>query len=122
MKNMKEHTVRLIRRCLVSLPIVLLALFLTCYSAAADIYDDFNGNGIDVSKWAIIGSGFSQPGDGYLYYSRSGNTLSMLGSKSLFTSGVFTLSFLDYRCDNDAPSDKYLGSIFALSLAIKRIL
>jgi hypothetical protein len=85
---------------------------------AVDIYDDFSRIGIDPDKWVMMGDRFSQPGDGFLHFSATGPTSQMLRSQAVFSSGVFTLSFLDYWCDNAAPSGKQLGSVVGLRLGI----
>jgi|WetSurMetagenome_2_1015567.scaffolds.fasta_scaffold165275_2 hypothetical protein len=85
----------------------------------AAVYDDFNAAGIDGNRWEIIGSGFFQPGDGYLHFSATTGKGHSLVSKELFTSGIFTMSFDDYKCNNDAPKDKGLGSIAGLALGIR---
>ena len=96
--------------------IAIAILLLICGTVGADVYDDFNGVGIDEQKWEISGGGFSQPGDGYLYYSGSTGDRSELISKKFYRSGVFTLSFSDYQCNNNAPSNKGLGSIAGFGL------
>lgn len=100
--------------CIWSMAIAL--LLLVCGNAGADVYDDFNGTGIDEQKWVTAGGGFSQPGDGYLHFSGSTGDRSGLTSIKLFQSGVFTLSFNDYKCNNNAPSGKGLGSIAGFGL------
>jgi hypothetical protein len=84
--------------------------------SSANFYDDFNGNGISSRKWASIGPNFSQPGDGFLYFSGTGRMHPQLRSREVFSSGVFTMSFLDYWCDNDAPTSQQLGSLVGLGL------
>ncbi len=97
----------------------LAALLLICYSAGAGTYDDFKGVGIDVDKWQVNGDGFFQPGDGFLHFSAIGPALGLLASKTFFVSGVFTMSFLDYSSDNQAPSNRGLGSIVGLGLGTR---
>jgi len=107
----------------VSLPLILTIILLSVSLASAVeiaiIYDDFNKTGINHAKWALDGSGFSQPGDGYLHYSGAGPNRSYLTSATLFTSGVFTMPFSDYRCNNEAPPGQGLGSLAALGLGLR---
>ena len=85
-------------------------------SVKAANYDDFSGVGIDSNKWEIIGTGFSQPGDGYLHFFYKGSEGHTLISKELYASGIFTMPFNDYKCNNSAPSGKGLGSIAGFGL------
>jgi hypothetical protein len=100
---------------IVLLTTLFLVLFFSAASSAA-VYDDFNNSGIDSSKWIIAGTGFKQPGDGYLYYSNTTPVNERLISTAVFTSGVFTMPFADYSSDNDAPPGLGLGSVVALGL------
>jgi len=96
-------------------------LCMICGTAFADVYDDFNNQGIESNKWEVVGTGFVQPGDGWLHFlAKSGEGHSLI-SKERYSSGVFTLSFKDYRCDNDAPSGKGLGSIAGLGLGSRSL-
>lgn len=96
--------------------VVLLLLLLAYGGAGAATYDDFKGNVIDESKWEVRGDGFSQPGDGYLHFSAKGAVSRNLVSKSLFSSGVFTMPLRDYSCDNQAPIGRKIGSIAGFGL------
>ena len=62
------------------------ALMLFSGPAQAYVYDDFTGSGINGSLWTEKGPNeglFSQPGDGYLYYSCTITILKdTLGSKN----------------------------------------
>ncbi|MGA2107341.1 MAG: hypothetical protein ABSH25_06825 [Syntrophorhabdales bacterium] len=116
---MRKPSARAGRKGLSSWLIALAALLLICCSAGADTYDDFKEVGIDVDKWQVNGDGFSQPGDGLLHFSAVGPTLGLLASKTFFVSGVFTMSFLDYSSDNQAPPNKRLGSIVGLGLGTR---
>ena len=98
------------------LMMVLPFLLLTCRGAGAATYDDFKGTGIDESKWEIKGDGFSQPGDGYLHFSAKGAVSRNVVSKSLFSSGVFTMPLKDYFCNNQAPIGRKIGSIAGFGL------
>lgn len=113
---MEKPSGRSSRKCLNVALLALVLFVLVRHYASADIYDDFKGIGIDASKWQVAGGGFSQPGDGFLYFSDSGPTLQTLVSKTLFSSGIFTMSFYDYSCDNNAPTSRGLGSIVGLGL------
>lgn len=88
------------------------------FSAAAHsaIYDDFTAPYIDPEKWTVFGSGFTQPGDGYLHYSGVTPLKERLISKKVFPSGIFTMSFSDYFSDNAAPAGEGLGSVMAIGL------
>ncbi len=90
-------------------------LFFSAASSAA-VYDDFNNPGIDSNKWIVAGTGFTQPGDGYLYYSGTTPVNEKLISTAVFTSGIFTMPFADYSSDNDASPGLGLGSVVALGL------
>lgn len=123
---MKQRTACPLMNLSKYLPLALFMLVLFCQCAtvppldqrnsAANFYDDFSGIGIDPSKWVVIGDRFSQPGDGFLHFSATGRTFQMLRSQTVFSSGVFTMSILDYWCDNDAPHSQQLGSIVGLGL------
>ncbi len=89
---------------------------LWCSAADSGLYDDFIGTGINHDKWISEGHGFTQPSDGSLHYSNSGTEHAQLISKSLFSSGVFTMQFADYQCSNAAPPAQGLGSVAALGL------
>jgi hypothetical protein len=112
------------RRILVT--VVLLLTLFTHHSIAAappavnwsptSFYDDFSGSGIDPERWMVKGDGFSQPGDGFLHFSGTGPVFSELRSPKAFSSGVFTMSLLDYWCNNEAPTGARLGSLIALGL------
>jgi hypothetical protein len=99
--------------------ILLITLFAALFfSASADaaLYDDFAGYGIDQNKWIATGTGFTQPGDGYLYYSGVTPVNEKLISTAVFTSGIFTMPFADYSSNNTAPPGLGLGSVVALGL------
>ena len=89
-------------------------------SAGAVVYDDFTTTGIDTDRWTATGtgvmSGFTQPGDNYLHYSGSTPVKDKLTSTMVFTSGIFTMPFADYTCDNSAPPARGLGSVAAIGL------
>jgi hypothetical protein len=101
--------------------LVVAILLLIPGPANAAIYDDFNGVGIDHNKWEIIGTGFSQPGDGYLHFFYRGSEGHSLVSKGLYASGIFSMAFKDYKCDNRAPGGKGLGSIAGFGLGSKSL-
>ena len=85
-------------------------------AAGAAIYDNFTDSGIDSNKWIAAGTGFTQPGDGYLHYSGATPVNEKLISTAIFASGIFTMPFADYSSDNDAPPGLGLGSVAALGL------
>jgi hypothetical protein len=99
----------------VLLTTLFLVLFFSAASSAA-VYDDFNNSGIDSNKWIVAGTGFNQPGDGYLYYSGTTPVNEKLISTAVFTSGIFTMPFADYSSDNAASPGLGLGSVVALGL------
>jgi|WetSurMetagenome_2_1015567.scaffolds.fasta_scaffold34449_2 hypothetical protein len=94
----------------------LLAVLFFSTKAGAAIYDDFTGPGIDQNKWTVTSSGFSQPGDGYLYYSGATPVKEKLTSTKVFPSGIFTMPFANYSSNNTAPPGEGLGSVMALGL------
>ena len=94
----------------------LLAVLFFSTMAGAAIYDDFASPGINTDKWTINGDGFTQPGDGYLYYSGATPVNEKLTSTTVFPSGVFTMPFADYSSNNNAPPAKGLGSVVAIGL------
>ena len=100
---------------MVLLTTLLAVLFLTT-SADAALYDDFTSPGVNTDKWTISGDGFTQPGDGYLYYSGNTPVNEKLTSTMVFPSGVFTMPFADYSSNNNAPAGEGLGSVVALGL------
>jgi hypothetical protein len=104
-----------VKTIMVLLTTLLAVLFFTTTAGAA-IYDDFAGPGIDQNKWTVTSSGFSQPGDGYLYYSGATPVKEKLTSTKVFPSGIFTMPFAEYLSDNNAPPGEGLGSVMALGL------
>jgi len=98
--------------------------FLLCTPAKATIYDDFIKVGIDNSKWIISDPNglFSQPGDGQLYFSGTGNTsppTATLRSIPSFTAGFFSMDFNSFYSSNTSPGNQGLGSFAALGLGTK---
>ena len=73
---------------------------------------------IDGGGWTPEGAGFTLAADGAIRYSGSGPERARLVSRDRFTSGVFTLRFSGYRCDNAAPPARGLGSVAALGLGL----
>lgn len=94
----------------------LIAIFFFSTMAGAAIYDDFASPGINTDKWTINGDGFTQPGDGYLYYSGATPVKEKLTSTKVFPSGIFTMPFANYSSNNNAPPGEGLGSVMALGL------
>ena len=98
---------------LVTVLSVLAAPLLLCSAmASAAIYDDFTvfkPGGYDAGKWTVEGAGFTQPGDGCLHYKGTGPATARLVSASTYSSGVFTMPFADYFCNNNAPGGQGLG-------------
>ena len=98
---------------------VFFVLPIYCGSSDAYVYDDFtgpSGSAVDATKWVTYGSGFTLSGDGYLNFNNTSSSNGKLVSTCLFDSGVFTMPFLDYSSNNDAPPAMGLGSVVALGL------
>lgn len=104
-----------VKTAMVLLTTLLAVLFLTTSTDAA-LYDDFTSPGVNTDKWTISGDGFTQPGDGYLYYSGNTPVNEKLTSTMVFPSGIFTMPFADYSSNNNAPAGQGLGSVVALGL------
>jgi hypothetical protein len=103
---------------LISLLSVMLMLAST--GAGAAIYDDFDGPSIDTAKWTITGTGFSQSADdGYLHFWATASPAQTMVSTSLYTSGVFTMPFSDYICDNAGLPAQGLGSVAGFGLGTR---
>jgi hypothetical protein len=123
-KNNKSEEVRNMKLLLTGSPAKTITVLLTTlftvlfFSAAASaaVYDDFNNSGIDSNKWIATGTGFSQPGDGYLHYNGATPVNEQLISTAIFTSGTITMPFADYSSNNTAPPGLGLGSVVALGL------
>lgn len=119
-KNMKRFSLLPFHKplhCL--LPLLLAALMLVGTTAHAAVYDHFDTNGIDTGLWTVGGAGFSQPGDSYLWYHSQGSGSQSLISTGLFTSGIFTMAFSDYACNNSAPGGRGLGSVAGFRLGTR---
>ncbi len=97
-----------VKTAMVLLTTLLAVLFLTT-SVDAALYDDFTSPGVNTDKWTISGDGFTQPGDGYLYYSGNTPVNEKLTSTMVFPSGVFTMPFADYSSNNNAPAGEGWG-------------
>jgi hypothetical protein len=113
---MKHLFVKVLLKKIIALLVVLFAALFFSGIAGAALYDDFTNSGIDQTKWAATGLGFTQPGDGFLYYSGATSNNAKLVSTALFTSGIFTMPFNNYISDNTAPPAQGLGSVVALGL------
>jgi hypothetical protein len=107
------------KKTIVGLFAALLTVFFFTTAGNAAIYDNFANPGIDPDKWTATGTGFTQPGDGYLYYNGVTPVNEKLISTTVFTSGVFTMPFADYSSNNTAPPGLGLGSVVALGLGSK---
>ncbi len=116
---------RFSQKALVSVLSIAAALsFLFCSTSGATIYDNFNSNGIDTSKWNVTDPGhlFSQPGDGQLYFSSTGAASppgASLTSTESFAPGFFSLDFNSFFSSNNSPGGQGLGSFAALGLGTK---
>ncbi len=105
---------------------VLIALsVLVCGTAWAEIYDDFSGKEIDVTRWAIRSSpggppdgssGLFSQSKGRLHFSCNKDVGESLVSTKVFTAGFFRIEFHDFYSANDAPSGRGMGSFAALGL------
>ncbi len=116
---------RFSQRTLISILSISAALsLLFCSTSEAIIYDNFNSNGIDSSKWNVIDPSnlFSQPGDGQLYFSSTGSVSppgASLTSTAFFAPGFFSLDFNSFFSSNSSPGGQGLGSFAALGLGTK---
>ena len=63
--------------------------------------------------------GSPSPGTASSTFPASGPASRSLVSKTFFSSGTFTMPFLDYRCDNTAPAGRGSGSIAGFGLGDK---
>lgn len=83
------------------------ALMLFSGPAQAYVYDDFTGSGINGSLWTEKGPNeglFSQPGNGYLYYSCTTSAWKdILDSKNPVSGAFFVaMQYSNFQGDNTA--------------------
>jgi hypothetical protein len=102
------------------------ALILCASPAQAFVYDDFTSAGINASLWVDRGPNaglFSQPGDGYLYFSdASGGQLDRLRSFNTVTGAFFvSMQYADFQAINDQPAGLGQGSAVTLRLGYSDI-
>jgi len=90
--------------------------FLLCTPAEAYIYDDFNSNAIDSTKWTISGNAglFSQSG-GRLHFDATEDAASVV-STSTFGAGFFSMEFYDFSSTNLEPPGSHNGAFAAIGL------
>jgi hypothetical protein len=104
-------------RSLICLLLTFIAVsFLLCTPAEAYIYDDFNSNAIDSTKWTISGNAglFSQSG-GRLHFDATEDAASVV-STSTFGAGFFSMEFYDFSSTNLEPPGSHNGAFAALGL------
>lgn len=108
---------------LIYLSVFVAVSLLFCTAVGAYIYDDFNGVGINTSKWTISDPGglFSQYGGQLHFYSAGvvpppGESLI---STTSFTAGFFSMDFNNFSSTNTSPGGAGLGSFAALGLGTK---
>jgi hypothetical protein len=101
--------------------IPLLSLFvaaslLFCTAAGATLYDDFNGDGIDGSKWETFAAPgiFSQSG-GQLHFNAT-NAAGSVVSTSTFGAGFFSMEFYGFSSTNHEAPGSHNGAFAALGL------
>ncbi|MGA2318766.1 MAG: PEP-CTERM sorting domain-containing protein [Thermodesulfobacteriota bacterium] len=89
---------------------------LFCTAAEAYIYDDFNSNEIDSTKWdtSVTSGLFSQYG-GKLHFNAT-NAVGSIVSKSTFGAGFFRMEFYDFSSTNLEPPGSHNGAFAALGL------
>ncbi len=94
---------------------------LFCTVARADVYDDFSGESIDLSKWTIHRTAgvtlylFTQS-KGRLHFSCNRDVGESIVSTRSFEPGFFRLEFSRFYSSNDAQPGRGLGSYLALGL------
>jgi hypothetical protein len=120
-KNMNVSLGQQRERVLLCLVSVFIAILFASTSARAELYDDFNGIGIDGSKWTVRDPGglFSQTGDGQLhFYSATDDPIpgATLTSTAFFTPGFFSMDFNSFSSTNTSPGGQGLGSFAGLGL------
>ena len=96
------------------------ALMLFSGPDQAYVYDDFTGSGINGSLWTEKGPNeglFSQPGDGYLYYSCTTTAWKdNLGSKNPVSGAFFVaMQYSNFQGDNTATAGQSEGVYLQLS-------
>jgi hypothetical protein len=109
-------------RLVFSLFLVVSVLF--CSEARAEVYDDFRGENIDLSRWTIQSTQGSPPGlftqsKGRLHFSCNRDVGESLVSTRSFGAGFFRIEFGEFYSSNDAPSGRGMGSYVALGLGPK---
>jgi hypothetical protein len=105
--------------CLLSVLIPISMLF--CNITRAEVYDDFNGESIDTTRWMIRSTPGVTPGlfsqsKGRLHFSCNKDLGESLVSTTSFTAGFFRIEFYKFYSTNDAPPGRGMGSYIALGL------
>jgi hypothetical protein len=104
-----------------ALLILSVALILFSGPAQAYVYDGFTSAGINTSLWSDTGpnSGlFSQPGDGYLYFSdANGGKTDRLRSYNRVSGAFFVaIQYSNFQSTSNQPSGQWLSSCVVLKL------
>ncbi len=94
---------------------------LFCSAAGAEVYDDFRGENIDLSRWTIqstpgVPSGLFTQSKGRLHFTCNRDIGESLVSTRSFGAGFFRLEFSHFYSSNDAQPGRGLGSYLALGL------
>lgn len=89
--------------------------------AKAEVYDDFRGENIDLSKWTIQSAPGVTPGlftqsKGRLHFSCNRDVGESLVSTRSFGAGFFRMELSKFYSSNDAQPGRGLGSYVALGL------
>jgi hypothetical protein len=115
-------SVRLSQYVWIGLLSVFVTLSVLVYrTAGAQVYDDFNGENIDTTKWTIRSTPDGAPGlftqsKGHLNFLCKKDAGESLISTKSFQPGFFRIEFYDFYSTNDAPSGRGMGSFAALGL------
>ncbi len=101
--------------------VFLFVSFLSFGVARAEVYDDFSGENIDLSKWTIHSTPGVTPGlftqsKGRLHFSCNRDLGESLVTTKSFGAGFFRLEFSKFYSSNDAQPGRGLGSYLALGL------
>ena len=105
--------------CLLSVAVTISMLF--CDITTAEVYEDFNGESIDTTRWMIRSAPGVTPGlftqsKGRLHFFCNKDLGESLVSTTSFTAGFFRIEFYEFYSTNDAPPGRGMGSYVALGL------
>lgn len=118
---------KLARRVLMYLMVAILPSMILCSTAFAVTYDDFNGSGIDPSRWLWSYTGYTgsssafSQSSGFLNYSSSANdTRDILAATQIQFTGAFKAraSLYDFYSSNTSPWGQGLGSAAGLAVGV----